>query len=60
MVLLLPPALQGPARACCCTCVLQSDLQLPLQTLSVITAVALLAPIAGLGFAYWSYGRLWG
>ena len=30
------------------------------QTLSVITAISLLAPIAGLGFAWWSYGTLWG
>ena len=32
----------------------------PFNVLNVILAVSVLTPLAGLAFAYWSFGRLWG
>jgi len=30
------------------------------NVLTVVAAVSILTPLAGLVFAWWSYGRLWG
>lgn len=32
----------------------------PFNILNVILAVSVLVPLFGLGFAYWSFGKLWG
>ena len=32
----------------------------PVNVLSVILVISFLVPLAGLAFAYWSYGVLWG